>query len=174
VHIVGYTMSQLGPAARVEFSYERAGRRIRWEQSKRLTQGTIVAITPQKDNFKTCCKVAVVAARPMVGLEANPPQIDLFWADPDQAEIDPLEPFTMIEARTGYFESFRHMLVAMQKVMTERYVKHGYILKSMADVIDFHYANILFRKSARLTHLNTSKRTLSRISSRSSLMITWL
>ena len=110
----------LGPAVRVEFSFERAGKRIRWEQSSRLKQGTIVAITPKKDCFRTVCKVAVVAARPVTGLQQNPPQIDLFWASPEDAEFDPLEPFIMVEARTGYFEFNRHMLVAMQKLMTER------------------------------------------------------
>lgn len=29
----------------------------------------------------------------------------------------------MVEARQGYFEASRHMLVAMQKLMTEKYVQ---------------------------------------------------
>jgi hypothetical protein len=29
----------------------------------------------------------------------------------------------MVEAREGYFEASRHMLVAMQKLMTEKYVQ---------------------------------------------------
>lgn len=121
VHIVGYTFSNQGPAARIEFSYERAGKRIRWRQSKRLQQGTLVVLTPRGDNFKKVCKVAVVAARPLTGLEQNPPQVDLFWGDPREMEFDSTEAWTMIEARTGYFEANRHMLVAMQKLMTERY-----------------------------------------------------
>lgn len=114
-------MSNLGPAIRFEFSYERAGKRIRWDQSNRLKEGTIVAITPKKDCFRTICKIAVVASRSPQLLEQNPPQIDFFWASPEvDAEMDPLEPFTIVEARTGYFEFNRHMLVAMQKLMTER------------------------------------------------------
>ncbi|KAI9731863.1 MAG: hypothetical protein M1818_007728 [Claussenomyces sp. TS43310] len=121
IHIVGYTFSHQGPAFRVDFSYERAGKRIRWRQSKRLQQGTLVALTPRLDRFSTVCRVAVVAARPLAGLESNPPQIDLFWADSSIAEIDPTEAWTMIEARSGYFEANRHMLVAMQKLMSESF-----------------------------------------------------
>jgi hypothetical protein len=29
--------------------------------------------------------------------------------------------YVMVEAREGYFEASRHMLVAMQKLMTEKY-----------------------------------------------------
>jgi helicase required for RNAi-mediated heterochromatin assembly 1 len=69
--------------------------------------------------FKTICTVAVVAARPLQGVEQNPPQVDLFWANVSEAQFDPLEKYVMIEARSGYFEANRHMLVAMQKVVTE-------------------------------------------------------
>jgi helicase required for RNAi-mediated heterochromatin assembly 1 len=120
VYIVGMTFSNLGPAPRIEFSYERAGKRIHWKQSKRLQQGTIVALTPVHDRFKTICKIAVVAARPLQGVEQNPPQIDLFWGDIREADFNPLEEYIMIEAKSGYFEASRHMLVAMQKLMTER------------------------------------------------------
>lgn len=114
------TSSFLGLSARIEFSFERAGKQIRWQQSKRLQQGTIVALTPVQDRFKTICKVAVVAARPLSGIEQNPPQIDLFWAGAKDAIFDPMVEYVMIEARSGYFEASRHMLVAMQKLMTER------------------------------------------------------
>jgi helicase required for RNAi-mediated heterochromatin assembly 1 len=106
----------------VEFSYERAGRKIRWCQSKRLQQGTVVALSPRTDGFKTICKVAVVAARPQHLIELNPPQLDLFWATPRDAVFDPAEEYVMIEARTGYFEANRHMLVALQKIMFEKLV----------------------------------------------------
>lgn len=117
------TFSNIGPAPRVQFSYERSGKRIRWKQSKRLQQGSVVALTPAHDGFKTICKVAVVAGRPLQGVEQNPPEIDLFWGDNDDAVFfDPLEEYIMVEARIGYFEAARHMLVAMQKLMTERCV----------------------------------------------------
>lgn len=114
------TFSNLGAAPRIEFSYERSGKQIRWDQSKRLRQGTIVALTPAHNRFKTICRVAVVAARPLQGVEQNPPQIDLFWGDMNEADFDPLEEYIMIEAKSGYFEASRHTLVAMQKLMTER------------------------------------------------------
>lgn len=120
VFIVGYTMSPQGPAPKVEFSHERSGKRIRWTQSKRLQQGTIVALTPRSNMFQSICRIAVVAARPISGVQQNPPQIDLFWGDENEAQFDPTEEYIMVESRLGYFEAYRHLLVAMQKLMTER------------------------------------------------------
>ena len=88
----GILLTRIGAAFRVEFSHERSAKQIRWEQSKRLVAGTIVALTPEKDMFRSICKIAVVAARPYVGgLDQNPPQIDLFWSDSDEAVFDPVE-----------------------------------------------------------------------------------
>ncbi|KAL8785976.1 MAG: hypothetical protein Q9213_003052 [Squamulea squamosa] len=78
VFIVGLTFAHGGVAAKVTFSLRRTGKKIIWEQSKRLLQGTLVALTPAYDMFETICKVAVVAARPLSGLESNPPTIDPF------------------------------------------------------------------------------------------------
>lgn len=64
--------------------------------------------------------MAVVAARSLVEVTQNPPEIDLFWASPDDAEIDPNEEFVMLEAKSGYIEASRHMLVAMQKLVHEK------------------------------------------------------
>lgn len=116
---MGYTFSNLGPAPCIEFSYEKSGKRINWKQSKRLQQGTLVALSPTKDKFQTSCIIGIVAARPLSAVEQNPPQIDLFWADIEEARFDPSEEYVMIEARSGYFEANRHMLVAMQKLMCE-------------------------------------------------------
>lgn len=92
MRFTGIQLSRTGPAWRVTFSCERAGKRIRWEQSKRLMQGTIVALTTRRDMFSSILKVAVVAARPIEGgLDQNPPSVDLFWADSDEAEIDLVE-----------------------------------------------------------------------------------
>ncbi|KAH8816936.1 P-loop containing nucleoside triphosphate hydrolase protein [Xylogone sp. PMI_703] len=122
VHIIGLKLSSVGAAFRVEFSFERAGKRIRWEQSKRLRTGTLVALSPSRDMFRTICKIAVVASRPISGgLDQNPPKIDLFWGDDGDADIDPDESYMMVESKLGYFEAYRHMLVAMQKLMTEKF-----------------------------------------------------
>ncbi|KAL2062469.1 hypothetical protein VTL71DRAFT_6735 [Oculimacula yallundae] len=122
VTFIGLQLSRIGVASRIEFSCERAGMRIRWDQSKRLVQGTIVALTPEKDMFKTICKVATVASRVIDGgLDQDPPTIDLFWGDVKDIVIDPVEKYVMVESRAGYFEASRHTMVAMQKLMTERF-----------------------------------------------------
>jgi helicase required for RNAi-mediated heterochromatin assembly 1 len=70
------------------------------------------------------------------GVDQNPPQVDIFWGnykeavfDPDERKKTPLPTekradvsgeYIMVEARTGYFEASRHMLVAIQKLMNER------------------------------------------------------
>jgi helicase required for RNAi-mediated heterochromatin assembly 1 len=88
----GLLLSRIGAAFRVEFSTERAGKQIRWQQSKRLLQGTVVALTPSSDMFRTNCKIAIVAARPIQGgLDQNPPTVDMFWGDSDDAIIDPVD-----------------------------------------------------------------------------------
>ena len=137
VYFKGLQLSPIGAGFRIEFSHNRAGKRIRWEQSKRLMQGTIVALSPMRDMFRSICKICVVAARPIVGgLDQNPPQIDLFWGSIEDAVFDPVErkmlpnldrcsansdpAYLMVESRNGYFEASRDMLVALQKLETER------------------------------------------------------
>ncbi len=119
---MGHVFSRIGAAARIEFSTERAGKRIRWTQSKRLQQGTIVALSPASDNFKSICRIAVVAARPLAGVEQDSPQVYLFWSSSNEAEFDPTTRWVMLEAKQGYFEASRHMLVALQQPMHERLV----------------------------------------------------
>ncbi len=80
----------------------------------------MVALTPVKDMFKTQCKVAVVAARPLAGLEQNPAEVDLFFAAPEEIELDPQQEWVMIESRIGYFEAYRHTLMALQKLMGDQ------------------------------------------------------
>jgi len=50
-----------------------------------------VALTTHRDLFNTICKVAIVAARPLGGLKKDPPEVDIFWGDPNDAEFDPAE-----------------------------------------------------------------------------------
>jgi helicase required for RNAi-mediated heterochromatin assembly 1 len=116
----------------VEFSPQK---QIKWKQSKRLLQGTMVALS--SDMFKTECKIATVVGRGLLLLHQNPPAIELFWGNDEDVVIDPVQSeyhssfglrqsnslpeYVMIEAREGYFEASRHVLVAMQKLMTEKY-----------------------------------------------------
>lgn len=93
VTVVGTQLARVGVASRVEFSTERAGQvRVRWEHSKRLTQGTIVALTTLDDAFHNICKIAIIAARPYLGgLDQNPPTVDLFWASMDDFVVDSVQ-----------------------------------------------------------------------------------
>ena len=51
-----------------------------------------MALTPSSDMFRTNCKIAIVAARPIQGgLDQNPPTVDMFWGDSDDAIIDPVD-----------------------------------------------------------------------------------
>ncbi|KAF5877161.1 putative dead box helicase protein [Botrytis fragariae] len=120
VHLVGLQLSHLGPAFRIEFSSDKAGKRIRWEQSSRLTQGSLVCLSPTSDKFRSICKVGTVAARPIEGgLDCDPPQVDLFFGDDEDIILNPTESYIMIQSRVGFFEAYRHVLVALQKLATE-------------------------------------------------------
>ncbi|KAI9676461.1 MAG: hypothetical protein M1817_000618 [Caeruleum heppii] len=121
VRFLGYTLCHQGPAARVAFSIRRAGKKIRWEQSKRLIPGTLVALTTPGDMFKTICKPAIVAARPLEGVNKNPPQLDLLFANPSDIEIDPQPEWIMTESRDGYYEALRHTLTSLQKLRIESF-----------------------------------------------------
>ena len=104
---------------RVTFSLIRCGKKIIWEQSKRLISGSLVVLTPSNDMFSTKAIVATVAARPLTGLQQNPPEIDLFFARPEELQVDPAVEYVMIEDRGGLFEADRHTLTALQHMMKE-------------------------------------------------------
>ncbi|KAK8207915.1 hypothetical protein M8818_004168 [Zalaria obscura] len=122
VHIVGKTFSTQGVATRIVFSTARAGKQIPWQQSKRLMPGSLVALTYRHDMFKIAMFLATVAARPLSGLEKNPPEIDLFVSHPYQVMIDPMAELVMVEDRSSYYEAHRHTLKALQKMTREQYV----------------------------------------------------
>ncbi|KAF2714355.1 hypothetical protein K504DRAFT_366188 [Pleomassaria siparia CBS 279.74] len=119
VYITAIVFSNRGLATRVAFSLGRVKKHIRWEQSKRLITGTLVALSPADDNFQTKCVIATVAARPQSALELNPPEIDLFFARPEDSEIDPMKKWVMVESRNSFFEASRHTLLALQHMMRE-------------------------------------------------------
>lgn len=119
VRICEIVFSNRGIALRVTFSLRRAGKRIRWEQSKRLLSGSLVVLTPADDMFQKKAIVATIAARPLQGVLQNPPEIDLFIADPNELEIDPEQEYVMVEGRGGFYEAKRHVLLALQRLMRE-------------------------------------------------------
>ena len=71
--------------------------------------------------FTASCRVAVVAARPLSGLQQNPAEIDLYFARPEEFEIDPQQEWVMVESRNGFYEANRHTLRALQALLKERY-----------------------------------------------------
>lgn len=126
VRVVGLTFTNKGIASRIRFSTARSCRKILWSSSKRLTSGTLVALTPTQDAFKTTCILATIAARPLENLEHDTPEVDLFFSDHKTYEIDPQNTYFMIEATQGYYEAYRHTLRALQKQSKEKLVLHFY------------------------------------------------
>ena len=115
VFVKGYLMTNQGPLCRISFSTERAGKKIRWTNTRRLTQGTIVALSPMFDRFQTQCKVASIVEKIIDGPIVT---IHLLWADTDDAVLDPMEQLVMIESRHAFYEAVRHSLVGLQHVAT--------------------------------------------------------
>ena len=123
VYFSGLTITKQGFAIKTEFSTNLVEKKIGWAQSKRLKTGTIVALTPEKDRFRSVCIVAVVASRPVSSVEVPPPAkpaIHLYFADIAQIEIEPQVEYIMVEGSNGYWESSRHVLKALQCMSDER------------------------------------------------------
>ncbi|KAK6430439.1 hypothetical protein LTR95_013407 [Oleoguttula sp. CCFEE 5521] len=119
VHIIGIVSSTRGIAFKVNFSTYRAGKRILWEQSKRLITGSLVVLSTKSDKFRSKVIVATVASRAIAAITKNPPELDLFIAQTEDCEIDPATSFIMLEERSSYFEADKHTLLALQKLRTE-------------------------------------------------------
>lgn len=62
--------------------------------------------------------MATVAARPLSGVEMNPPEVDLLFNE-TELEIDTEKVFLMVESRNGYYEAYKWTLRALQR-MTEK------------------------------------------------------
>ncbi|KAF2716380.1 P-loop containing nucleoside triphosphate hydrolase protein [Polychaeton citri CBS 116435] len=118
VHVCGMTASTQGIALRVTFSIARAGKKLLWQQSKRLISGTLVALLSATEQSPATTIVAIVAARPLDLVQQNPPEIDLF-IESSSLVIDPAVEYIMVEHRGSYFEAHRHTMLALQKMSTE-------------------------------------------------------
>lgn len=134
VFITGLTFANAGIAARVTFSLRRSGKKVNWEQSKRLLTGAVLALTPAKDMFASFCRVAIVAARPLAGLEQNPPEIDIFFGGADEFEIDPQQEWIMVESRNGFYEGSRHTLRGLQMLSRESFPLSEHIVDIQRDI----------------------------------------
>ena len=118
-----------GAACRISFSTERSLDKVNWAQSKRLTVGSLIALSPRTDNFRSQCFVAIVASRKLTGGlepdyqagedEKDPPRIEIYWADPSNAKMDPSLELVMLEARGGYFEAVRYAMTGLQHASFE-------------------------------------------------------
>ncbi|KAK7972679.1 hypothetical protein PG988_006813, partial [Apiospora saccharicola] len=115
VFVKGYQMTNQGPLCSISFSTVRAGKKIKWSNTRRLTQGTIVALSA--DNFQSQCKVASVVEKIVDGPIVT---IHLFWADVNDAVFDPMQQLIMVESRHGFYEAVRHSLVGLQHVATTK------------------------------------------------------
>ncbi|KAI1765658.1 P-loop containing nucleoside triphosphate hydrolase protein [Hypoxylon sp. FL1150] len=117
VFVRGYLMTRLGPMCQVQFSTKRSGKNIRWTQTRRLTVGTLVAISTASDCFKTICMPAIISDHSIRdGLDQNPPLIHFQWTNLNDAVMDPNQELIMVESRFGYFEAVRHSMVGLQHV----------------------------------------------------------
>jgi helicase required for RNAi-mediated heterochromatin assembly 1 len=100
-----------------------------------------VALSPTDDAFQTKCILATVAARPLSALEQNPPEIDLFFARPEDQEVDPMQKWIMVECRTSFFEASRHTLLALQHLMREPFPLSQYLVHAQKNVDPPSYIN---------------------------------
>ncbi|OJJ72488.1 hypothetical protein ASPBRDRAFT_74456 [Aspergillus brasiliensis CBS 101740] len=121
VYFTGITFAQRGLGIRIQFSTCRAEKKIVWEYTKRLVGGSVVALSPADDVFQQKCVVAIVAARPLEGVQKHPSEIDIFLARPEDFEFDPQKEWIMVEAKDGYYESVRHTMAALQKLKQEKF-----------------------------------------------------
>jgi helicase required for RNAi-mediated heterochromatin assembly 1 len=133
VYLKAVQFSFRGLSAKVAFSLSRVKKLIRWNQSKRLITGTLVALSPADDAFQdpSKCLLAVVGARPLSALESNnPPEIDLFFVRPEQYDWDPARKWIMVESRSSFFEASRHTLLALQHMMREPFPMSEHLVKA--------------------------------------------
>ena len=64
--------------------------------------------------------MATVAARPLENVTKNPPEVDIFFARPEEIEFDPQKEWVMVQSHSGYYEASRHTMTALQKMTKER------------------------------------------------------
>ncbi|KAH7126185.1 P-loop containing nucleoside triphosphate hydrolase protein, partial [Dactylonectria macrodidyma] len=162
VHIQGYMFARSGAACRISFSTEKSPSKVIWSQSRRLVAGTLVALSPRSDAFKTQCFVAVVAARylngglepdPQAGEDENtPPRIEIFWENCENAILDPSVELMMVEANGGYYEPIRHALVGLQHAALYESKFDKYIVEECRTIQDVSNASRISPTSSQFDH----------------------
>lgn len=137
MYITGLTLGTDGIAHKLEFHTDRVEKKIAWPQSKRLKPGTLVALTPTEplpEIFHHRCLVGIVAARPLIDVEAPTPSIDVYFTDAAAMDIDPQLEYMMVEASNGYFEAVRHTLLALQHMRHEKFPLAEYLVDCETEV----------------------------------------
>ncbi|KXH28741.1 helicase required for RNAi-mediated heterochromatin assembly 1 [Colletotrichum nymphaeae SA-01] len=119
VFVRGVNIIRLGVMVRITFSAVRARQLINWPASQRVVPGTIVALSPASDHFRTQCIVAVVTGRydDLARNSMAPPPLDLEFSDPNITAgfMEPDQEYVMVEARSNYFEAVRHVLEGLKQ-----------------------------------------------------------
>lgn len=75
-----------------------------------------------------------MAARSVFALDSTPPEIDLFFARPEDQEIDPMKRWIMVECRSSFFEASKHTLTALQHLMREPFPLSEHLVQAQAQV----------------------------------------
>ncbi|KAM4060985.1 AAA domain-containing protein [Hirsutella rhossiliensis] len=113
VYVRGIVLTRAGPACRAILSMKHPRPERPGSQADCLMPGSLVALTPRSDSFRTKCFVATVANR-FEGVDTRPPVVELFWADEGDAVVDPTLELVMLEPKGQYFESIRHTMTGLQ------------------------------------------------------------
>ncbi|KAJ1325509.1 helicase required for RNAi-mediated heterochromatin assembly 1 [Microdochium nivale] len=162
VFVQGYLMTRLGPVCRVQFSAERAGKEVDWKVTTRLRTGSLVALSTVRDGFRTICMPAVIADHYFEdGLNQNPPTIQFFWGDINDAILDPLEELVMVESRYGFFEATRHAMTGLQHMARTPTTIDKYLVRGCQEDVAAEYVQAGPHKdiSSLIHHLPDDKLT---------------
>ncbi|RDA85029.1 hypothetical protein CP532_4570, partial [Ophiocordyceps camponoti-leonardi (nom. inval.)] len=117
-----YVVSPHRIACRLAFSPPQNEAEAGLDKPEDITPGSLVVLSTHEDGFRTKCFVGTVAPIPEDPEDAkdagSPPDqsvIDLLWADPSDVVLDPNQKLIMLEPKSGYFESIRPIMTALQR-----------------------------------------------------------
>ncbi|PHH75324.1 hypothetical protein CDD82_4488 [Ophiocordyceps australis] len=104
-------------------------------ETESLTSGTLLALTPKDDCFRTKCLVATVAqperAETLAGGETA--TCEIIWARAEDTVFDPAIELIMLEPKSGYFEPSRHTMTGLQLAASSNSRYDKYLFKPNDD-----------------------------------------
>ncbi|TIA08384.1 P-loop containing nucleoside triphosphate hydrolase protein [Aureobasidium pullulans] len=133
---VGIILCRRGLGVRMCFSTFRAGVKIDWITSKRLTTGSLVALSPASDKFQRKIIIAVVGARTQELLNQTPPKVELFFPRPEETIFDPGEEYVFLEETSSFFEAMRHNMLSLQRMTREESPLQEYIVSPVSEELN--------------------------------------